>query len=67
MNIQDAAKAISEGHKVRRVGWKGDSYIFQSKIGKWSFLYDQDGDRYVINCLHTLLADDWEIYEDSSF
>ena len=66
MNIQTATIYAKHGYKIRRPCWKGSEYYMASD---WSIHLNggfyMSGDTYTVLSAEDLLADDWEIVEES--
>ena len=58
MDREWARKMLEEGHKVTKVYWEPDEYLFMTE----STIYDEDGD-VVDMCQY--LEGDWKLYKES--
>ena len=73
MKFEEALKALKEGKKIHKVGWKKDIYLaaqFPDEHSKMNHPYIYislfgENTPYPPNFLN-IFVDDWEIYEDSS-
>jgi hypothetical protein len=59
-DIQQAAKWMQEGKKVRRALWAPSYFIRSTRAG---FFHDDQGVMLTWLMVEDLLADDWEIFE----
>lgn len=61
-NIQQAAKWMKEGKKVRRSCFNGKQY-FRADEGSFVKYYDENSPWTDMLQIRDLLAEDWEIFE----
>lgn len=75
MDFEEAMKALKEGEKVKRADWKGNRYLFQTKINlqearKYGIMSDivvkTAQNKFIAGWLASqtdMLAEDWTITE----
>lgn len=61
MNIIEAIQLLKEGNKIRRTNWDDGAYL---QLGLDEKIINNSGEDVKLNFISTLLADDWEVFEE---